>query len=442
MDTKALFKKHVEILKAGYEKIMQELSLGSVLIDAGELIYYFEDDQSMPYRPNHQFAHWCPLDGEGHMLLIKSGQKPKLLAHIPSDFWHEPTHIEQSYWTDEFDIDIYSSREDIWKAVDALHQGAKNPLAYYGQDTKKASDMGFQVDIDKLIPRVNWLRSYKSDYELQCMSEASRLGAIAHKAAKEAFLAGGSELDIYMAYLASIRAREEELPYQAIVCLNEAGSYLHYRAKRDHIKNGHSLLIDSGANFAGYASDITRTYASPKASDHFKQLLSAMDSMQLELVDFVKPGVTMADVHYQSHIKLAEILLDQKILLNLKPEDAVKEGYTKVFYPHGVGHMLGLLVHDVAGRQVDPEGNPGEPDPRFPKLRSLRTLEDRHVITIEPGLYFIDLLLQPEKQSDRAKHYHWENIEYLTPYGGIRIEDNIQITKDARRNLTREYLPH
>ena len=441
MDTKALFKAHIETLKTGYEKIFAELSIGGIVIDAGTPFYYFEDDQSMPYRPNHQFAHWCPLDGDGHMLFIMAGEKPKLLANIPSDFWHEPTHIEDSYWTDEFDVNVYSSREDIWKALEAIKQSEKT-LAYYGQEQKKANEIGLHTDIEKLIPRINWLRSYKTDYELQCLSEASKLGATAHKAAKKAFLEGGSELDIYMAYLAAIRAREEELPYQAIVCLNEAGSYLHYRAKRDHVKKGHSLLIDSGANFAGYASDITRTYASPKASDHFKQILSAMDTMQLELVDFVKPGVTMADVHYQSHIKLAEILLDHNILLNLKPEDAVKDGFTNVFYPHGVGHMLGLLVHDVAGRQIDPQGNSGEPDPRFPKLRSLRTLEERHVITIEPGLYFIDLLLKPEKESDRSKHYHWENIDLLTPYGGIRIEDNIVLTKDARRNLTREFLPH
>jgi Xaa-Pro dipeptidase len=116
-------------------------------------------------------------------------------------------------------------------------------------------------------------------------------------------------------------------------------------------------------------------------------------------------------------------------------------GLTMAFFPHGLGHMLGLLVHDVAGKQLDRTGATSAPDRRFPKLRTTRPLQPGTVVTIEPGIYFIKMLLDPLRQGTESRNLNWALIDRLMPCGGIRIEDNIHIHEQGLRNLTREFLP-
>lgn len=435
MTLQDLFAGHIETLQKRMLGVFSELGIDSLVLDAGVSQYYFEDDQGIPFRSNHHFAHWCPHPGEGHLLHIKPGQKPKLLAFAPDDFWHEHKKIAQDFWTDQFEIESYGDRDELWKAI---NMSGRN--FYHGPEAEKAQSFGLETSIEELLPRLNWYRSYKTAYELACVSHATERATKGHHAAEKAFLAGGSELDIHFAYLHALRALDEHLPYAGIVCLNEKGATLHYRDKRDDVRNGVSLLIDSGAAFQGYACDITRTYASPKAPAAFHELLTATQTMQKNLCESVKAGITMADLHFESHIEIAKILLDQEILKGISVEDAVSQELTRVFYPHGVGHMLGLLVHDVAGKQVDLSGKLGEPDPRFPKLRSVRVLEADHLITVEPGIYFIDILLKAEQSGSNRDKFNWPLIETLRPCGGIRIEDNVVVTKDQPLNITRKFL--
>lgn len=136
----------------------------------------------------------------------------------------------------------------------------------------------------------------------------------------------------------------------------------------------------------------------------------------------------MADLHVESHLKLGALLIDQGLIHLSSAEEALERGCTRTFYPHGIGHMLGLLVHDVAGKQVDRLGSPGKPDPRFPTLRSLRVLEENHILTVEPGLYFIHMLLDEKRHGSASQSYNWKKIDLLSGHGGIRIEDNVLVT--------------
>ena len=116
---------------------------------------------------------------------------------------------------------------------------------------------------------------------------------------------------------------------------------------------------------------------------------------------------------------------------------------TSVFLPHGIGHMLGLQVHDVAGKQAEPAGAAIPPNPhvRFRYLRAYRALEPGFLFTVEPGIYFIDILLDEARKDARAKHIVWTQIERYLPYGGVRIEDNVFVTANGHENLTRAQLP-
>ena len=433
---RTLFTKHIQVLQTKTEEIFKELSLDGLVIGSGTAHYYFEDDQGGPFRPNHHFNHWCPLRSEENFVVVRPGQKPLLLAFIPDDFWHEHKAVDDLFWSTSFEIKTFAKVEAIWQYLNENF----SDFSYHGPEKEKAQENNLVVDTEGLLSRLNWNRSFKTDYEVACLEEATRLAADGHTAAKAAFEMGESELGIHHAYLVSSRMKDQDLPYESIVCLNEKGAYLHYRDKRDNVRDGKVLLIDAGCNFNGYASDITRTSASDKAPAEFKKILADMEVMQKSLCEMPHLGMNMADLHWESHMGLAKILIDNKILKGVDAEEAVKLGLTHDFYPHGIGHMLGVFVHDVAGRQINPQGDSGEPDPRFPKLRSLKNFEVGHYFTIEPGLYFIEMLLDKRKESDHADKYNWTLINKLKPCGGIRIEDNILMTENGPRNVTREYL--
>jgi Xaa-Pro dipeptidase len=122
-------------------------------------------------------------------------------------------------------------------------------------------------------------------------------------------------------------------------------------------------------------------------------------------------------------------------------EQAFERGLTHPFFPHGVGHHLGIQVHDVAGRQADAAGTPAPPPKEHPYLRNTRTIEAGHVFTIEPGVYFIPMLLRPFRSGPHASLFDWASIDALAPLGGVRVEDNVAVTAEGPRNLTREALP-
>ncbi len=105
-----------------------------------------------------------------------------------------------------------------------------------------------------------------------------------------------------------------------------------------------------------------------------------------------------------------------------------------------MGHFLGLQVHDVGGRQKAPEGGTVPPPPQYPYLRTTRTIEENQVFTIEPGVYFIEMLLRPHREGPKKELFNWDLIPHLFQHGGVRIEDNVLVTKEGHRNLTRPHI--
>ena len=253
---------------------------------------------------------------------------------------------------------------------------------------------------------------------------------------RDVFLAGGSEYEAHMAYCQAAGVREEELPYGNIIAYDAGGAVLHYQAldrRRDVPRR--SFLIDAGAQFRGYAADITRTW--PGRDAEFAGLVSAMDDLQQELCAGVVPGRDYRDLHLEAHRRIGALLADAGIV-RCDAATAVAERVTSVFFPHGIGHLLGLQVHDVAGLAADAAGSAEIPRPDgHPFLRLTRTLGPGFVVTIEPGIYFIDLLLEQARADGRGRHIAWDVVERLKPFGGIRIEDDVACAAAAPENLTR-----
>jgi Xaa-Pro dipeptidase len=239
-----------------------------------------------------------------------------------------------------------------------------------------------------------------------------------------------------MAYLEACGHREEEMPYNNIVAFNQNGAVLHYQhLERQSPAERRSFLIDAGAQFHGYACDITRTHAA--LDGDFKALIDAVDRVQQSLCAEVRPGLDYREFHLLAHQRLAGVLREAGVI-RIDAGKAVESGLSAVFFPHGLGHLLGLQVHDVGGFMRDKSGNKIDKPPGHPHLRLTRPLEEGFVVTVEPGVYFIDLLLaQARKHGAHARDIDWMRVEQFRPYGGVRIEDDVAVTTSGHENLTR-----
>ncbi len=426
------YKAHVADLQQRWENALQAEGYDAALIHAGSKLVSFLDDYEYPFRCNPHLLWWAPLTHHhDSALLIRPGQRPKLFYYQPDDYWYSPPADPDSWWADEFDV-VSVRDADAWKQA-----GINTQTAYIGDAACLAEAVGAaQLNPERLLNRIHLERTRKTPYEIACMAEAARLGAIAHTAAEQAFRQGLSEYDIHQRYCMSIQLVDAELPYGNIVALNDHGSVLHYQAHEQDVPGElRSFLIDAGATVHGYATDITRTYAAE--AGEFADMISAMDTMQKQLCGAVVKDLDYRDLHLRTHMDIAGILKDFNII-NGSAEAAVATGLSAVFYPHGLGHFLGIQTHDVAGLIADVEGTPIPRPEGHPFLRLTRTLEVGNVLTIEPGLYFIEPLLRKWRENGDVAAINWDKVEKLAPFGGIRIEDNMVVTDDAPRNLTRE----
>jgi len=426
------YRDHVAELQRYWEKALQAEGYQAALIHAGSKLASFLDDYEYPFRCNPHLLWWAPLiHHHDSALLVRPGQRPKLFYYQPDDYWHSPPADPESWWADEFEV-VPVRDADGWKQA-----GINGHTACIGDSPALAEAVDdARLNPERLLNRIHLDRTRKTSYEIDCMAEAARLGAIAHMAAEQAFREGLSEYDIHQRYCMSIQMVDAELPYGNIVALNDHSAVLHYQAHEQQVpERVRSFLIDAGATVHGYACDITRTYASE--TGEFADLISAMDDMQRQLCADVVEGLDYRDLHLRAHLDIARILKDFEVI-RPSAEDAVASGLSAVFYPHGLGHFLGLQTHDVAGLIADAEGTPIPRPEGHPFLRLTRTLEAGNVLTIEPGLYFIEPLLRKWRENDDVTAINWDKVETLAPYGGIRIEDNMLVTNGVPRNLTRE----
>ena len=150
----------------------------------------------------------------------------------------------------------------------------------------------------------------------------------------------------------------------------------------------------------------------------------------------VTPGRPYLEVHLEAHRRVAT-LLSKVGVSTASPEETLALGISRTFLPHGVGHHLGIQVHDIGGRQASPDGGLLSPPPEHPFLRNTRTLEPGHLVTIEPGIYFIPMLLEKLRESPAGARVDWALVDRLIPCGGIRIEDDVLCTPAGARDLTR-----
>ncbi|MCZ6871795.1 MAG: Xaa-Pro dipeptidase [Gammaproteobacteria bacterium] len=435
MSGDALFQQHVDEVSRTFDSALARSRHDGVLIAAGSAHGYFLDDQHAVFHPNPHFRHWVPAAAsENCFLYYAPGRPPVLFYHQPRDYWHLPPAAPQGDWTSAFDIQIFAEDEQLPDLIRA-HMGER--VAYIGEAPELAGNLGIESrNPETLLDFLHYHRARKTPYECECIRAATRKAVRGHLAARDTFRAGHSEFEIHQAYLGASRQREAELPYPNIVALNEHASALHYQ-HYDHAPPSamRSFLLDAGGCHRGYAADITRTYSAQ--ADEFADMIAALDTEQQALIAEIPRFKTYPELHHAMHLRIANIL-KRFDLVDMEPEAMVEQNVTFAFLPHGLGHLLGIQTHDVGGHLASENGGTRPPPAAYPALRLTRELEPGLVFTIEPGLYFIPMLLEALRESANAPHLNWARIETFTRFGGIRIEDNVLITDSGVENFTRD----
>ena len=428
----ALYPAHIRMVRERTDQALAEGGFDALVIAAGSLRMQFLDDNPYPFKVNPHFKWWVPIvDNPNCFVVYEPGKKPSLVYYQPVDYWYKPADTPSGYWVDHFDIRMIGAPEDA-----AEHFPTSGRIAFIGE-----SENHHPGDLNPapLLNRIHFDRAWKTEYEIESMRGANRIGARAHRAAERAFRAGASEYDVHLEFLRAANATEEELPYANIIGFNENASVLHYiqhdRRKLDASRR-FSFLIDAGAAVNGYASDITRTYS--QRNDEYEQLIKAFDAGQQQICAAVKPKVSYPDLHMQAHRMVARLLQQFQFTRDIDADGIVEKRISSAFFPHGVGHYIGLQVHDVGGFMADPKGNTIDKPEGHPYLRLTREVEPSMVFTVEPGLYFIEPLLSDLKKSENAKYVNWPKVDAFRKFGGIRIEDDVAVTANGHENLTRD----
>jgi Xaa-Pro dipeptidase len=425
-----LYPTHLQRLIGIAEKAMSAESHDSILIHSGAPKLAFLDDYHGPYKANPHFVWWLPLTQSPHCyLLIQTGQKPVLFYHLADDFWHVPPQPPQGFWCDYFDIHLCSDLAQIKRELNK-YQATSAQRVWIGEDTQLAKDLGISnINPQGLMHRLHYARAVKSEYEIACLAQANVIALAGHKAAKQAFMAGKSEFETQLSYLAAAQQDQTQMPYRNIVGFGGHSAVLHYQHYDYSVQNmaqPQSFLIDAGAQCHGYAADITRCHS--RGSEYYQRLIDAMTKAQLSVCAMVKPGVNFADLHHHMH-HLALDLLQQFNLVKGSRDELETSRIGSAFFPHGLGHLLGLQVHDIGGWQQDELGTTQQPPIHHPFLRCTRALEKDMVVTIEPGLYVIDSLLQKWRDDGFGHLLNNTAIDQLRPLGGVRVEDNIVVAE-------------
>lgn len=428
-----LYPSHLESVKKRFDMALAAAGFDAVAVFAGALHTLFLDDMDYPFRVNPHFKNWLPLtQAHDSFVAYVPGHKPVLVYYQPEDYWYLPPEPPSGYWVEHFDIRIIKRPEDAPGALPIARR-----CVFLGEWQERFKNWGFaDVNPEAMLNPLNYTRAVKTEYELECMRRANVLSAKGHRAAEQAFRAGASEFEIHSAFCAASGQSDNQLPYGAIIALNEHAATLHYQHwNHDKSAKRHAFLIDAGAQVNGYASDVTRSYSAQ--ADEFQSLIDELDTVQQTLARKVKPELDFKALHIEAHHAISR-LLHNFDFIRLPPDEIVAKGISSIFLPHGLGHLLGLQTHDVGGFMASPRGNTIPQPPGHPYLRITRVLKKNFVVTIEPGLYFIPSLLERLHQGGYSGHVNWPKVDAFRKYGGIRIEDNVVARAGGPENLTRD----
>jgi Xaa-Pro dipeptidase len=441
LDLDRLYLEHVKEVERRCARVLGDHGWDAMVVHSGSPAKRSAfDDQYWPLRVVPHFAHWTSLAEPDCALVVRPGARARLVRSLATSFWEKAAPPDSSAFLDAL---------DVVTVVDADHargQFGSGRVAFVGEDRARAAAWGFAAEAtapDALVKALDATRTTKTPYEIACIVEANARARLGHDALRDAFAGGdASELDLHLLFLRATEQDDAETPYKNIVALGSHAATLHHIAygRRAAKREAESLLVDAAATCRGYCADVTRTWVkgAGAASAAFAQLVAGLESLQQRMCAAVRIAAPYEALHDDSHRQVAAVLREVGVVRG-SVDEAVASGVTRAFYPHGLGHSLGLQTHDVGcGLRAPRADNPW--------LRNTTDVALGQVFTIEPGIYFIEALLAPLRAKPEASLVDWRLVDALAPLGGARIEDDVYVAGGGAaggvlRNMTREQLP-
>ncbi|KAK8159852.1 putative Xaa-Pro aminopeptidase pepP [Phyllosticta citrichinensis] len=396
-----------------------------------------DNDQEMPFRQRRYFYYMtgCELPDSAVVYDLKS---EKTTLFIP------PVDPEEVIWSglpmgkeealQKYQVDDCLTTPEL-NSFFASSQTPKSVIyAIPNQISDSVSFLSFgNKNYEILKTAIDESRVVKTPYEIALISHANTVSTAAHTAVIAAANSATNERELEALFLKTCIERGcRNQAYSSIVASGTSAATLHYVRNDQPLAGKLNLLLDAGAEKDCYASDITRTFPlTGKFTPESRAIYDIVLRMQIEAIESLKAGVCWDDVHAQAHRTAIVGLLDVGILKG--DAAAIFEARTSVaFFPHGLGHYLGMDTHDSGGH-----ANYADKDPMFRYLRVRGNLPAGSVITVEPGIYFCKFIIDPFLKDDKQKKFIDESVlARFWDVGGVRIEDNVLVTETGYENLT------
>jgi Xaa-Pro dipeptidase len=448
----SLHRENRERLCAALRKQVGAAAQGAlVLLQGGDSFQRYDTDVDHTTFRQESYFHWlfATLEPGCYATLdVDSGKAslfvPKLHESYmiwsgsiePPEFFKNRYQLDEAYYVDEIVSVLEGKKPKVLLTLKGLNTDSKC-------ETKEATFPGiemFTVDNKILHPIIAECRVFKTNAELKVLRYANKISSEAHKKVMKNIKPGMYEYQAESLFKDYCYAQGgmRHVGYTCICGSGHNGSILHYGhagAPNDkQIKDGDMCLFDMGGEYYCYVSDITCSFpANGKFSEKQKLIYNAVLRSNRAVMSACKPGVKWGDMHMLAEHVLLEDLKAAGLLTG-DVDEMMKVRLGAVFMPHGLGHLMGLDVHDVGGF---PQGVSRLEGPGISNLRTARTLEERMVLTIEPGCYYINHLLDSAlKDPAQAKFLVKEKIDEFRGSGGIRIEDDIAVTATGVELMT------
>lgn len=417
----------VNIFKNRRKKVM-ELLKGSALLLVSHPDYIRNHDVSHSYRQDSNFYYLTGFEEPESILLIRPGKDPETCLFVlpkdeASETWdgfrfgpelaQKEFAVDAAYDIEEFHLlapKMLMDMDQVYTQVfrDDVHDQNIFSIFKTIKGLRGRSGKGVPA-LKDAYPLLGEMRVFKDEYEIQQMKKAAEVSAYAHEEVRKALRPGVNERALHGIFIKSImELGSPREAYGGIFATGDNATTLHYVYNDCECKDGDLFLVDAGAEWNYYASDVTRVYpVNGKFTEAQARIYQKVLDVQKSAIDQITPGVIMDDLQDFAIRELVSFMIEEGVLSGSVSSNIDNLNYKK-YYPHGLGHWLGLDVHDAGLRAVESRH---------------RQFEPGMVFTVEPGLYF------PHKETRLPEAFRGV---------GVRIEDNILVTEDGCINLTKE----
>lgn len=408
-------------------RIAAALDLGDavLLVGAGEPIPLPENtDQTYPFRSHADYFYLAGHECRGGVLAFdpRAGEHDGWISFVP-----DLTESERIWEGATQSPGVSLSTLEPW-----LAQRRERPLVNLG-----APLPGLRSDealAAQTRARLTHARRPKDADEIALLRRTAASAAAGYTALREHLRSGVTERTLQIEIEAAFfRHGATATGYASIVGIGPNAAVLHFPPGHRPARDGDFVLVDAGPEIDRYVTDVTRTFVigSPSAFQH--DLYDIVLAAQERAIDRCIPGAEWTALHLATAVDLVDGLVSLGLLRG-SPDSLVEQEAHTLFFPHGLGHLVGLGVRDASGLLP---GRTRDPRPALRTLRMDLPLAPGYVVTVEPGLYFIPALLNDPKRRQRFRDcVNWSLAEQYLHLGGIRIEDNLLITHSTPENLT------